>query len=312
MVGSRLALADTLILQTGQGRQHVDGRLHALPVQFTAQDNLALGDVTGQVRNRMGLVVLRHGQDRDQRNTSLFALLPSRTLIHGRQVGVQISRITTPSRNLLTGRGNFTERVRIVCDIRQNHQHVHILLEGQIFRSSQRHTRRGDTLYRRVICKVDEKDGTVNGARLFEAFRKEIGFLKGDSHGCEYNRKGFAGSAHLRLTGNLRAKLGMRQTGSRENRQLLTPDQGIQTINGGHARLDELIGVISGCRIHRQTVDVPALVRQDLRSLVNGTAQAVEDAAQHIGRHAQLHGSSQETHLAVGQVNSRGVFIKLH
>jgi hypothetical protein len=37
-----LSLADALILQTGQGRQHVDGRHDALAVQLAGEDYLAL------------------------------------------------------------------------------------------------------------------------------------------------------------------------------------------------------------------------------------------------------------------------------
>src|SRR5699024_4248570 len=58
-----LADADTFIRQTGQRRQYVDWRSDILAVQVTGQDDLALGDVSGQVRDWMRLVVLWHGKN---------------------------------------------------------------------------------------------------------------------------------------------------------------------------------------------------------------------------------------------------------
>ena len=33
-------------------------------------------------------------------------------------------------------------------------------------------------------------------------------------------------------------------------------DQGVQTIYGGNAGLDKLLRIASGCRVHRQAVDI--------------------------------------------------------
>ena len=38
---------------------------NAFSIQLTAQDDLSLGDVTGQVGDRVGLIVFGHGQNRD-------------------------------------------------------------------------------------------------------------------------------------------------------------------------------------------------------------------------------------------------------
>ena len=57
VVGSRLALADTFIFESGQGRQNVDRRVDALSVKLTAEDYLTLGDVAREVGNGMGLIV---------------------------------------------------------------------------------------------------------------------------------------------------------------------------------------------------------------------------------------------------------------
>ena len=104
----------------------------------------------------------------------------------------------------------------------------------------------------------------------------------------------------------------MGQTGRREDRQLLSSYQGVQSVDGGDAGLDELLGVVSGRRVHGQAVDVHTLLRQDVGASVDGTAQSVEDTAQHILGYAQLHGTAQETDLTGIQVDTGGGFEQLY
>ena len=94
VVGSRLALADTLIFESGQGRQNVDRRIDALSVKLTAEDYLTLGDIAREVGNGMGLIVLGHGEDRNHRYAAGLALLPACAFIYRREVGVHISWIS--------------------------------------------------------------------------------------------------------------------------------------------------------------------------------------------------------------------------
>ena len=73
------------------------------------RQDLALGDITCKVRDRVGLVILRHGQDRDHGDGTGLTLLASCSLIKGSQVGIHISGITAASGNFLTGCGDLTE-----------------------------------------------------------------------------------------------------------------------------------------------------------------------------------------------------------
>ena len=169
---------------------------------------------------------------------------------------------------------------------------MHIFLKCQILGSRQRHTRGRDTLNRRIVCQVDKQDCTVDRARLLKALGKEMRFLKGDTHRREDNGKRFVRAAHLRLSRNLGCQIRMRQTGRRENRQFLTANQCIQTIDRGNTRLDKLLRIASRRRIHRQTIDIAAFLRQDLRTAVDWIAQTVKDASQHILRYAKFHRSA--------------------
>ena len=117
-------------------------------------------------------------------------------------------------------------------------------------------------------------------------------FLKGDTHRREDNGKRFVRAAHLRLSRNLGCQIRMRQTGRRENRQFLTAHQRVQTVDGRNTGLDEFLRVVAGRRVHRQTIDIAAFLRQDLRTAVDWIAQTVKDASQHILRYAKFHRSA--------------------
>ena len=97
----------------------------------------------------------------------------------------------------------------------------------------------------------------------------------------------------------------MGQPGTRKNGKLLPPHQGIQPINGGNPRLNKLIGIGPGRRIHRQTVDIPIFLRQNFRPPVDRLPHPIEHAPQHIPGHRQLEGMPQETNLGMGQIDPR-------
>ena len=104
----------------------------------------------------------------------------------------------------------------------------------------------------------------------------------------------------------------MRQAGSREDRQLLAADEGVQAVDGGHAGLNELCRVGAGRRVHRQTVDVAVLLGEDRRTAVDGLAHAVEDAAEHILAHAQLQRVAEKAHLRLREVDALRALEELH
>ncbi len=112
-----LALADALILQTRQAGQHVHGRDDALAVQVTGEDDLTLGDVTGQVRDRVGLVVLGHGQDRNHGDRAGLADAAACALVERGKVGVQVAGVAAAAGDFLLGRGDLTQRLGVVGDI---------------------------------------------------------------------------------------------------------------------------------------------------------------------------------------------------
>ena len=312
MVLSGLALADTLVFQTGQGGKNVNGRHISLAVHFTGKNDLSLGDVSGKVGNGVSFVVLGHGQDRDHGDGALASRFSARTLVHGCKVGVKVTGVTAPAGNFLSCRRNLTQSFCVVGDVGHNDKNVHVALKGQIFCCRQRHTGRGNTLDSGVGGKVDKEDGTVDSARLLKVGDKEVRFLKGDTDSGENNGELTVGASYLRLSCDLCRKVSVRHTGARENGELLAANQGVQTVNGRNTRLNELGGVDSGRGVNGSTVDVELFVGNDLGAAVNGGTHSAENSAEHIGGNGQLNTVARKANLAFGQVKSRRALEKLN
>ena len=168
----------------------------------------------------MGLVVFRHGQNRNHGDRTVRIPLSARSLVHGGKVCIEVTRIAAASWYFLTSSGHLTERFRIVGDICQNDQYVHTQVKCQVFRCGQRHTRRCNTFYCRVVGQVHEHDSSVDGASAPEVRCEEVRFFVGDTDGCKDDGEVAFATDNLGLTGDLRRQFRMGQTGARENRQL--------------------------------------------------------------------------------------------
>ena len=94
----------------------------------------------------------------------------------------------------------------------------------------------------------------------------------------------------------------MGQTGSGEYGELLTSDEGVQSVDGGNAGLNELCGICSRSGVHGQTVYVTVRLGKYLRTVVDGLTHSVKDTAEHILGNAQLQRVTQKTHSRLGKV----------
>lgn len=91
MILSRHALADGGLHQTGQRRQHVDGRVDLAIVQLSVDVDLSLGDVASQIGNRVSDVVVRHGQDGNLSDGPVSAFNATGALVNGGQIRVHVT-----------------------------------------------------------------------------------------------------------------------------------------------------------------------------------------------------------------------------
>lgn len=72
--------------QTRQRGEHVDRGEDLLVVQLSVQVDLALSDISGKIRDRVGDVVVRHGKDGELGDGSGGASDTSGTLVDGGQI----------------------------------------------------------------------------------------------------------------------------------------------------------------------------------------------------------------------------------
>ena len=96
-----------------------------------------------------------------------------------------------------------------------------------------------DTLNRRIVGQVHEKNDTVHGAVDFEVGLEEKSGLLGDTHSSENNSEVLVGVIvdvlvldEGGLTTDLGADFVVGKTGSREERNFLTTSDGVHNIDG--------------------------------------------------------------------------------
>ena len=247
----------------------------------------------------MCFVIFRHGQNRNHCDTAVFAFQSSGSFIKRSQVGIHISWISATTRYFFSRSRNFTQCIRVVCDIGHDNQHMHSFFKSKIFCSSQSHTRSSDTFYCGVVCQIDKHYGSVDRACFFETFDEEVRFFKCNPHCCEDNGKGFCRSAYFCLSRNLSCKVCMRKTACGKDRQFLSSNQCVQTIDCRNTCLNKFLRKVSCGRIHRQTVDIHTFVRKNFRTVIDRTSETVKNTAEHIFRNTQFHASSEESDLTV-------------
>ena len=189
---------------------------------------------------------------------------------------------------------------------------MHAAVEGEIFRSGQRHARRRDTLDRGVVGKVCEQHRAVDGAGALEFIDEELRFFKCDADGGKDNGKVALAVQDLRLSRDLRGQLRVRQARAGEDRQLLPAHERVESVDARNAGLDKLVGVVARRGVHRKAVDVAVLVGNDGRAAVDGLTHAVENAAQHVARHGELERMAQKADARIGEVDARRRFKQLH
>src|SRR5699024_6044110 len=123
--------------------------------------DLALGDVTGQVRDGVGDVVAGHGEDGDLSHRALAALDNAGALVQRRQVGVEVAGVALTAGDLALGGGELTQSLTVAGHIGKDDQDVLAQVKGQVLSDGQRRTGRDDTLDDGVVGQVQQHDHAV-------------------------------------------------------------------------------------------------------------------------------------------------------
>mgnify|MGYP006996962807 CR=1 FL=1 len=131
MILSRQLFSNSTLHQTRKRRQDIDRRVDLSVVELSINEDLSLRDITSQVcdrkrqqiiqdrpkalrtRNRMRDIVVGHGQDRNLGDRSIPSLYSSCTLVNRRQIGIQVTGVTSSTRYLLSCGGNLGRSSRV-------------------------------------------------------------------------------------------------------------------------------------------------------------------------------------------------------
>jgi hypothetical protein len=97
------------------------------------------------------LTIVRHGENRNLGNGAVAALDTTGTLVHGGQISVHVTRVTTTTRNLFTGSGDLTKSVTVGRQIGKNDKDMLLELVGVVLGGGKSKTR-GDNTFDAAIA----------------------------------------------------------------------------------------------------------------------------------------------------------------
>lgn len=233
-------------------------------------------------------------------------------LVQGGEVGVQIPRISPPPGDLPPRGGNFAERLRVIGDVRHDDEHVHSQIEGEILRTGERHAGGGDAFDGGVVGEIGKEHRPLDRARTAEIVHEILRFLEGDTDGGKHDGKFAVSAPHLCLAGDLCREFGVRQAAHREHGQLLSAHEGIQSVDGGDARLNKFVGIIARGGIDGLAVDIHLLFGYDRRPAVAGISHSVKHPPEHIPGNGEFLAVSQKPRPGIGDAQPLRIFKELH
>src|SRR5208337_442510 len=239
------------------------------------------------------------GQDRDLGDRALLSLDHAGTLVEVCEIRIHVSRVATAAGHFLTGGTDLAERFTIVGHIRQDDEHVHTELESKVFGSGEGETGSDDTLDGRVIRKVEEDNRPLQRTGALEVLHEVVRFFLGDTHGSEDYREVLGRAGHFCLAGNLQRNIVVRETCTREDRELLATDKGVGPVDRGDTGLDEIRRHAPCVRVDCGTVDVEALLRDYVRAAIDRLTATGQDTSEHVLTHGHLDGLAREPDTAV-------------
>mmetsp|Transcript_13236 Transcript_13236/g.27456 ORF Transcript_13236/g.27456 Transcript_13236/m.27456 type:complete len:441 (-) Transcript_13236:62-1384(-) len=315
MIGTSHAFTNGGLHETGQGGQDVNGREDPLGMQLTIQINLSFGNVSRQIGNGMGNVIIGHGQNGQLRDTSIASHHTSGAFVNGTQIRVHVSGVSTTTGDFFTSGGNFAQGIGVRTHIGQNDQDVQITFVGQILGGRQGQPGRNDPFNGGIIGQIQKQGRTLHGPGFFKIRAKKARRFHIDPHGPKDNGKVFFVRIHGillldqgSLTSNLRRHFIVGQTGGGENGNLLSAGNRVHDINGGNARLNHGLGVITRTGIDGLSVNVQIGFGEYLGSLVNDFTTAIKGSTEHFFTDAHFQNITSKFTLGFAIVNAGRAF----
>ena len=180
----------------------------------------------------------------------------------------------------------------------EDHEHLQVLLEGEVLGDGQRAPRREQTLDRGVVGEVQEEDDSLERAGLLELLHEVARLAVGDAHRAEDDRELLA-RLDPRLADDLRRELVGRQPEPEKIGSFWPRTSVFRPSMARDAGLDEVGRLLARVRVDRRAGDVEALLGDDRRAAVDRLAGAVEDAAEQLGRDTSIFATSSRKRTSV-------------
>ncbi len=160
----------------------------------------------------MGFIILGHGKDRNLGDRAFFPLDTTGSLVYGREICIEISRVPPTPGNLLPGRRDFPQCLAIVGHVSQNYENMHVLFEGEEFGGRQRHSGGSNPFQGRVVGQVEKEDSPIDGPRLSKLRGKIVCLLEGNPHRSKNHGEFLFLAENPGLSRNLSSKLIVRKS----------------------------------------------------------------------------------------------------
>ena len=160
------------------------------------------------------------------------------------------------------------------------------------------------SLQRRIVCKGEEHRNVIKSTCFLERIDEVLGNIVFDTHGSKDDCEIALSTADLSLTHNLGCKLVMLHTVSGEDRKLLALDKCHHSIDYRYTGLDEVPRILTGCRIHRNTIHIPLIFScRNLRTIAR-LSETIHDTAKHLLCDTERERLSKEVHPRIRKVES--------
>ena len=158
VVGAGFAFADAVVHQAREARLNVDRWVQSGAGEVAGHEDLAFGDVTGQVGDRVGDVIAWHRKNRNLRDRAFFAFDHSGAFVEGCKVGVHVAWVSASAWDFFSSATDFAQRLAVVGQVGQDHENVVALFERQVFGCGQRHAWGQQAFDGRIVGFVQEQD----------------------------------------------------------------------------------------------------------------------------------------------------------
>ncbi|KAH3668808.1 hypothetical protein OGAPHI_002563 [Ogataea philodendri] len=320
VVFSGHTISNGTLHQSRQGWQHVDRWIYSSVGQLSVHKDLALGNITGQVGNRVSDIVVRHGQNRNLGDRSVSTFNTTGSLVNGGQIRVHVTWVTSSTWNFFSGSRNLSQGVGVRRHVGQDGQNVLLGLVSKVLGGGQGQSWSDDSFNGWVVGQIQEQRGSVQRSVFLEILLEETRGLQIDTHSSENNTEVllvtvldiFGWSDQTGLSTDLGSNLVVGKTRGRENRNLLTSGNRVHGVNGRNTRGNHLFWINTSKWVNWRTVNIQVVFSENPWSVINRSSRTIKNSTQHVLGYRNLQVLSCKLNSGLLDINSRSTFKNLH